>query len=214
MYRLPTWVRVALLCLIVFGVAASVALEVTTDADRIRDLVDDFGPLIPVVFLLAHVVASLTFVPRSVMAIVASALFGFWQACLWAALGSTLGAVAGFYIARYINGGLIEPEHFERVGPLLQRAEDGGWRTIAIVRLMPVLPHALTNYALGLTRIGFRDYTVGSIVGMVPETYVFVNLAISGRQALIGGAWIEPLLWGLAFVALSALPKLLRHRAR
>jgi uncharacterized membrane protein YdjX (TVP38/TMEM64 family) len=214
MYRLPTWVRVALFCVVILSIAASVALEVTTDARRIHDMVDDFGPFIPVVFLAAHVIASLTFVPRSVMALVASMLFGFWQACLWATVGSTVGALVGFYIARYINGGLIEPEQWERVGPLVQRAEEGGWRAIAIVRLMPLLPHALTNYVLGLTRISYRDYIVGSVVGMVPETYVFVKLAISGRDALIGGAWIEPLLWGLAFIALSALPKILGRWAR
>jgi uncharacterized membrane protein YdjX (TVP38/TMEM64 family) len=215
MYRLPAWLRAALLGVIVTGVVASVVLELTTDARVIGDFVDDFGPFIPVVFVAVHIAASLVFVPRSVMALVASMLFGFWAACLWAMVGSMAGAMVGFIFARYINGGLIVPENLKRIGPTLQRAEEGGWRAVALVRLLPVLPHALTNYVLGLTRLSIGGYALGSFVGMAPETYVFVNLAFSGRQALDGGTWIEPLLWGLVFLALSlAVPKLLRRFAR
>jgi uncharacterized membrane protein YdjX (TVP38/TMEM64 family) len=215
MYRLPTWLRGALLAVIVLGVAGSIVLELTTDARMIHDFVDDFGPLVPAVFVVAHVAASLVFVPRSVMAVVASMLFGFWPACLWAIVGSMAGAIAGFVVARYINAGLIVPENLARVGPVLQRAEDGGWRAVALVRLLPVLPHALANYVLGLTRLSLGEYTLGSFIGMLPETYVFVNLAFSGRQAMGNGTWIEPLLWGLAFLAVSiVVPKLLRRFAR
>lgn len=215
MYRLPTWLRGTLLGLIVIGVAGSIVLELTTDARMIHDFVDGFGPLIPVVFVVAHIAASLVFVPRSVMAIVASMLFGFWPACLWAITGSMAGAIVGFVIARYINAGMIVPENLDRIGPLLRRAEEGGWRAVALVRLLPVLPHALANYVLGLTRLNLGEYTLGSFIGMLPETYVFVNLAFSGRQAMGSGTWIEPLLWGLAFLGLSiVVPKLLRRVAR
>lgn len=215
MYRLPTWLRGALLVVIVIGVAGSIVLELTTDARMIHDFLDGFGPLIPLVFVIAHIAASLVFVPRSVMAVVASMLFDFWPACLWAITGSMAGAIMGFAIARYVNAGLIVPENLARVGPALQRAEEGGWRAVALVRLLPVLPHALANYVLGLTRLSLSEYTIGSFIGMLPETYVFVNLAFSGRQALGGGTWIEPLLWGLAFLAVSILvPKFLRRFSR
>src|SRR4051812_16714998 len=193
MYRLPTWLRIALLGAILLGVAGSVVLEITTDARMIHAWVDGFGPFGPLVFLLVHIAASLVFVPRSVMAIVASMLFGFWDACGWAMLGSMCGAIGGVLIARYVNGGGLVSGNLDRVGPLLQRAEEGRWRAVALVRLLPVLPHALTNYALGLTRLSLRDYSIGSFIGMAPETYVFVNLAISGKQALSSGTWLEPL---------------------
>src|SRR5579875_3531113 len=95
----------------------------------------------------------LLFVPRTLLGIVAGLLFGIWWGILWATLGSLAGATAGFLIARYINSGLIDLEGDARIGPLLTRVEQGGWRVVAIVRLIPVLPHSLTNYALGLTRL-------------------------------------------------------------
>jgi uncharacterized membrane protein YdjX (TVP38/TMEM64 family) len=215
MYRPPPWLRLALLCIVLAGITFVSAAETASHSRWISETIDRFGPLVPVAFLVAHVLASLFFVPRSVMALVAATLFGFWGACGWATLGSTAGAVAGFLIARYINAGLIVPEDVSRIGPLLTRAEEGGWRAVAIVRLVPFLPHALTNYALGLTRLSLAEYTLGSVAGMTPETYVFVNLAITGRRALDGGAWLEPTLWGLALIALSfVVPKLLRRWVR
>ncbi len=215
MYRPPPWVRIFLLSLLVVGVAAVSAAETATNARWIGALIDRFGPLVPLAFVFVHVLASLLFVPRSVMAIVATMLFGFWAACGWAMLGSTAGAVTGFLIARYINSGLIVPEEMKRIGPLLERAEEGGWRAVAIVRLLPLLPHSLINYALGLTRLSASEYTLGSIVGMLPETYVFVNLAVTGRRALDGGAWLEPMVWGVALIALSVfVPRLLRRWVR
>jgi len=215
MYRPPPWLRVALLCLLVVGIATTAGLETASKTHVISAFIDRFGPLVPVAFVLAHVLASLLFVPRSVMAIVATLLFGFWEACWWSTLGSIAGAMTGFLIARYINSGFIVPEEMKRIGPILERAEEGGWRAVAIVRLLPLLPHALINYALGLTRLSLAEYTLGSLAGMLPETYVFVNLAVTGRRALDGGAWMAPMAWGLALVGLSVVvPRLLRRWVR
>jgi len=215
MYRPPQWLRVVLLCLLVVGIAAAAGLETASKAHEISAFIDRFGPLVPVAFVLVHVLASLVFVPRSAMAVVAALLFGFWEACWWSTLGSIAGAMAGFLIARYINSDFIVPEEMKRIGPLLERAEDGGWRAVAVIRLLPLLPHALINYALGLTRLSLAEYTLGSLAGMLPETYVFVNLAVTGRRALDGGAWMAPTAWGLALIGLSVVvPRLLRRWVR
>lgn len=214
MLRLPAWLRIGLVVLILGGTLVTLVLESARDADWIRERIDDLGPLLPLGFVAVHVAASLVFVPRSVMAIVAAAFWGFWEACAWSLLGATLGALAGFLLARYVNAGLLVPEEMRRVGPLLQRAERGGWRTVMTVRLIPVLPHALTNYSFGLTRVPTVDYLTGSFLGLVPHTFIFVNLGLSGRRVLEGGAWLEPTLWGFGLLALSiVVPKLLRGRS-
>jgi uncharacterized membrane protein YdjX (TVP38/TMEM64 family) len=213
MYRPPKWLRLFLLSLVVAGSIVVTIAEMSADPRRISGLIDDLGPLVSIAFILTHVLASLFFVPRSVLAIAASTLFGLWGAVLWSTLGSVGGAVAGFLLARYLNAGWLVPEEMQTVGPLLRRAETGGWRAVAIVRLIPILPHALTNYGLGLTQLRLLPYAFGSLVGMLPETYVFVRLGVSGRRALESGAWIEPLLWGAALIALSfVVPRLFRRQ--
>jgi uncharacterized membrane protein YdjX (TVP38/TMEM64 family) len=163
-------------------------------------------PAAPAVFLMVHVAASLLFVPRTMLAVAAGLMFGLWWGIVWAAAGSVIGAVAGFWVARYVNGGLIDLENSPRIGPVLRRAESGGWRAVAALRLVPVLPHSLANYALGLTRLPVGAYALGSLLGQLPMTVASVEFGAAGGSALAGKAnWLEPTLIGLAALAVSVL---------
>ncbi len=163
-------------------------------------------PAAPLIFLLIHVVASLLFVPRSWLAITAGILFGIGGGILWAAVGSVVGALAGFLIARYLNSGMIDLEARPRLGPILLRAEEGGWRSVAALRLIPYLPHSFTNYALGLTRLSIASYIFGSLLGQLPMTVACVVLGAAGERMLAGHAgWLAPTLIGLAALAISLL---------
>jgi uncharacterized membrane protein YdjX (TVP38/TMEM64 family) len=163
----------------------------------------------PLIFLLLHVVASLIFIPRTLMAAAAGLLFGAVGGFIWATLGSLLGAVAGFLLARYVNDGLLEPESMPKIGPLLQKAEAGGWRAVALIRLIPILPHPIANYGLGLTRLSLTSYMLGSLIGQIPMTIAYVDFGAAGDRALSGGAnWVTPTVIGAAALILSlVLPK-------
>lgn len=170
-------------------------------------------PAAPLVFLAVHVAASLLFLPRTVLAVAAGIAFGTAWGLLWAALGSVLGAVAGFLVARYLNAGLIEPETMPRFGRVLQRVEEGGWRSVMALRLIPVIPHSLANYALGLTRLGLGAYALGSLLGQLPMTLAYVDLGAAGGRLWAGQAgWLAPTLIGAAALAASfLLPRLARR---
>jgi uncharacterized membrane protein YdjX (TVP38/TMEM64 family) len=173
-------------------------------------------PAAPLLFLAAHVVASLLFVPRTLFAVVAGLAFGMWWGLVWAAAGSVLGAVAGFLLARYVNAGLVDASSWDRFGPLLARAENGGWRMVALIRLIPVIPHSLSNYAFGLTRLRLRPYALGSLLGQLPLTIAYVDLSAAGGRAVLSGTdWLMPSLIGVSALALSMLvPALARRSGR
>lgn len=161
-------------------------------------------PAAPLGFLAVHIAASLLFIPRTVLAIVAGLLFGSRWGIFWAEIGSVAGAAAGFLVARYIHPGLIDLRGTARMGPIFAWVERGGWRAVALLRLIPVMPHSLANYALGLTRIPLRAYALGSLIGQLPMTIAYVDLGAAGEQLMRGGAgWLEPTLIGLATLALS-----------
>jgi uncharacterized membrane protein YdjX (TVP38/TMEM64 family) len=161
-------------------------------------------PAAPVGFLAVHIIASLLFIPRTVLAIVAGLLFGGRWGIFWAEIGGVAGAVTGFLVARYIHPGPGALRDAARIGPILARIERGGWRAVALLRLIPIMPHSLGNYALGLTRIPLRDYAFGSLIGQLPMTIAYVDLGAAGAQLTLGGAgWLEPTLIGLAALALS-----------
>lgn len=214
MYRPPGWLRALLL----FACLSAAALWLLShrealDAAAITAFIDDFGAAAGLLFMAIHIVGSLLFLPRTVLAIAAGALFGFWGGLFVGLAGATLGAVAGFVAARYVNGGLLVAEELPHIGPLLARAESGGWKLVFATRLIPVLPHTLINYAFGLTRVPLASFAVGSVLGFLPIQIVCAEIGDSGRFALTGTSdWLQPLLWGGLFLAVVlALPHLLRR---
>jgi uncharacterized membrane protein YdjX (TVP38/TMEM64 family) len=206
--------RVVLPALVLAGAGLAWRERGALDAASIAGDIAQY-PAAPLVFLAVHAAASLVFFPRTVLAVAAGALFGAWWGTLWAALGSVLGAVAGFLLARAVNGGLVELESLKRLGPLLLRAERGGWRAVAVLRLVPVIPHSLSNYALGLTRLDLASYALGSLLGQLPMTVACADLGAAGETLAAGRAgWFAPTLIGLAALALSVvLPRLVARKA-
>jgi uncharacterized membrane protein YdjX (TVP38/TMEM64 family) len=172
-------------------------------------------PAAPLGFIAAHIAASLAFIPRTLLAIVAGLLFGTGWGIVWAELGSVAGAAAGFLLVRYVSSGLINFERATRVKSVLERVERGGWRAVALLRLIPIMPHSLSNYGLGLTRLPLGVYAFGSLIGQLPLTIAYVELGAAGERLLLGAGWVEPTLLGLAALSLSlALPAYLRRRFR
>jgi uncharacterized membrane protein YdjX (TVP38/TMEM64 family) len=205
-------VRLALLGLLAIGAASVWRWRAVLDPMTITGAIDRY-PAAPLGFLFVHIAASLLFVPRTLLAIVAGLLFGMGRGIVWAAAGSVAGAVAGFLVARYINSGLIDAA---RLGPVVAQVERGGWRAVAVLRLIPVIPHSLANYALGLTRLPLAVHAFGSLLGQLPMTIAYVDLGVAGERLMLGGAsWMEPTLIGLAALSLSLLiPAIARWRAR
>ena len=168
-------------------------------------------PAAPLAYLAIHVAASLVFVPRTVLAIAAGILFGMWWGVLWAAAGSVAGAAAGFLLARYVTAGPLAAER-----PAFERVAQGGWRMVAMIRLVPIVPHSLANYGLALTRLPLGAFVVGSLLGQLPMTVAYVDLGAASKAAMLGGAnWLAPTAIGFSALAVSlAVPVLARRRAR
>jgi uncharacterized membrane protein YdjX (TVP38/TMEM64 family) len=210
--------RLALLALLAIGILGAWHWRGVFDPAALTILIDE-SPAAPLAFIGLHIVASLLFVPRTLLALGAGLVFGMWWGALWAALGSLLGAIAGFLVARYLGAGLAERAGWRRAAALLQRAEGGGWRMVAILRLVPIIPHSLTNYALGLTGVRLGGYALGSLLGQLPLTVAYADLGAAGGRALLAGAdWQNAVLWptliGLSALALSLVFPLALRRLR
>jgi uncharacterized membrane protein YdjX (TVP38/TMEM64 family) len=88
------------------------------------------------------------------------------------------------------------------------------WRFIALVRLIPLFPFNLTNYALGVTRIGFVEYMVSSFIFMAPGAFAYTWLGYAGKEAVDGGeGMVKNGLIALSLLAATAfLPRLIKKR--
>ena len=199
----------ALLSILVGGAAAAWYWRAVLDPAAITAALAAY-PAAPLGFLALHTVASLMFVPRTLLAIVAGLLFGVGWGIVWAASGSVSGAVAGFLAARHLSSGL---DGLGRFRPVVAQVERGGWRAVAMLRLIPVMPHSVANYGLGLTKLPLGSYAFGSLLGQLPMTIAYVDLGAAGERLMIGGAsWLELTLIGLAALSLSLLIPAIAHR--
>src|SRR6266478_9355871 len=164
--------RLALLGLLAAGAVAVWRWRADLDPTTIGAAIARY-PAAPLGFLAVHIAASLLFVPRTLLAIVAGLLFGMGWGIVWAASGSVAGAVAGFLAARHLSSGL---DDLGRFGPVAAQVERGGWRAVAMLRLIPVMPHSVANYGLGLTKLPLGSYALGSLLGQLPMTIAYVDL--------------------------------------
>lgn len=152
--------------------------------------VEGLGALGPAVFIAGYVVAAVALVPGSLLTLAAGAIFGLARGTLYVLVAATLGAVAAFLVSRYVARRFVE----ERLGAdarlaAIDRAIAAqGRRIVFLLRLSPVVPFSLLNYALGLTRVRLADFAMAS-VGMIPGTllYVYYGKLAGDVAALAGG---------------------------
>ena len=178
----------ALLALVVLGRAAGGYLP------QFARWVEGLGVWGPVVFTTGYVIATVAFVPGSLLTLAAGAIFGLVRGAVYVFIAATLGASAAFLVARYVARSAIERR---LAGNPRFAAIDGavgaqGRKIVFLLRLSPVFPFNLLNYGLGLTQVRFVDYLVASL-GMIPGTllYVYYGKLAGDVAALAGGAAVE-----------------------
>lgn len=148
----------------------------------------------PLVFIGGYAVATVAFIPGSLLTLAAGAIFGLVRGTLFAIAGSTLGAIGAFLVARYGARTWVEKklETKPRFRSIDKAVEQEGRKIVFLLRLSPIFPFNLLNYALGLTKVRLRDYAIACL-GMIPGTflYVYYGKALGSLAAVAGGGEVE-----------------------
>ena len=203
-----------LLLLVVVGAAAWLAFHRDQlDPALLERTVRDLGPWAPLIHVLLFAVGTVFFVPGAIFGLAGGALFGPLWGTLLNLAGGTLGATASFLVARYVAADWVRSKVGGRLQRLVAGVEAEGWRFVAFVRLVPLFPFNLLNYALGLTQIPLAQYVLASLVCMAPGTLAYAWLGYAGREALADNqSAINYALIALALLAAVALlPRLIRR---
>lgn len=198
-------VRVALLGVVLVAGAAALWWTGLFDVDRLRSLVAEAGPAAPVLFVLTYAAVTLFPLPKNVLSAAAGAVFGLTvgTALVWGA--AMLGAVLAFLIARRVDATALDwatGRHRDRVHALLDRH---GTQAVLWARLVPVAPFTAVNYVAGMSSVRARDYVVGSALGIIPGTVVYVAVGTFAltRPDLLVWAGLALLLLFVAGAALA-----------
>jgi uncharacterized membrane protein YdjX (TVP38/TMEM64 family) len=156
--------------------------------------VNDLGVWGPLVFIVGYALAVVAFAPGSLLTLAAGAIFGLGRGVAIVFVAAVLGSSLAFLVARHLARDAVERRLAEnpRFAAIDRAVAAEGRKVVLLLRLSPAFPFNLLNYALGLTRVRFADYLVGSI-GMLPGTVLFVYYGkVAGDVAAIaGGAAIE-----------------------
>ena len=195
------------------AVAVLVAIYANFDVPALlRSLLQriaDLGFAGMVLFVVLYVLGCVLFIPGSILTIGAGAVFGLGWGVVLVSTGATIGATAAFLIARYLARDWVEQrlQRHPRFRVIDQAVAREGWKIIGLLRLSPVFPFNLLNYALGLTSVSLRDYFLASWIGMLPGVLLYVYLGSLVRDlATLGAEPRErsPWEWALYVVGLAA----------
>ena len=205
--------RLMLAFSLVAGITWGLLNHGVLDAGSARKLIQILGPGAPLAFVAVFALATVLFFPGAILVLGGGALFGPVWGAVWNLAGATLGATLAFLAARYIAADWVARRTGGRLKALIEGVESEGWRFVALVRLVPVFPFNLLNYALGLTRIPLSHYVLASLIAMVPGTVAYTWLGYAGREVATGNETaVRNFLLALGLLALVAfLPRLVRR---
>ncbi len=208
--------RLLVLILIVIGIALVIINRDQLDATALEQWVKNAGAAGPVVFMLLYAIGTILFFPGSVLTLTGGAIFGPILGTLYNLTGATFGATIAFLISRYLASDWVEQKTGGRLKQLKVGVEEEGWRFVAFVRLVPLFPFNLLNYALGLTRIKLSHYILASYIFMLPGAVAYTYLGYAGREAIAGGqGMIQKALLALSLLAVVAfIPRILARYRR
>lgn len=197
----------------VTGLTGFIGLE---SLDRLKDWIDGFGVIAPVVFIVLYVVATVAFLPGAPLSLLAGLVFGPVWGTVWTVVGATVGATLTFGVGRYAARGLVErwTADNERVRKLDEGVEAHGWRMLLITRLVPLFPFNLQNYAYGLTGIGGGTYVILTALCIVPGTvvYTFAGGSLASAREDLSRTLLYLGVAAVFFVVVSLIPGWLGRR--
>lgn len=205
--------RIVFAVLLTAAIAWSISHRQDFDIAVVEAGIRNMGAWAPLAYMGLCVIATVLFLPGSILGLAGGALFSPAWGAAYTLLGATVGSALAFLAARYIASGRVAAQAGGRLKQLIEGVEAEGWRFVVFVRLVPVFPFNLLNYALGLTRIRLLDYVLASLVCMIPGTIAYTYLGYAGREIAVGGvALVQKGLIALGLVALMAfLPRLARR---
>jgi uncharacterized membrane protein YdjX (TVP38/TMEM64 family) len=139
--------------------------------------VDSLGWWGAIAFIVIYNIATLLFIPGSLLTLKGGSLFGLLWGSVYVLIAATIGATFAFLVGRYISRDWVcqqigNKPKFKAIDKAVAK---NGFKIVFLTRLSPIFPFNLLNYAFGVTQVSLKDYILGSI-GMIPGTLMYVYM--------------------------------------
>ncbi|MGA7613664.1 MAG: TVP38/TMEM64 family protein [Thermoanaerobaculia bacterium] len=160
----------------------------------------------PLVFIVLYSVFDIFLIPATILSLTAGVVWGWLEGGLWVLLASSIGSLFPYLIGR--SGAPWITARLERIsGGVYEKLQHEGFITLLLLRLVPIFPYNVLNYAAGLAGIRPRDYILATFLGTIPGIFIFTYLAdsiaagvVSPREAFVRILLAGALLGGVAII--------------
>ncbi|MGF2038129.1 MAG: TVP38/TMEM64 family protein [Nostoc sp. CmiVER01] len=149
--------------------------------------VKSLGVLGPIAYIVIYNLATLLFIPGSLLTFAGGWLFGVFWGSIYVLIAATAGATLAFIIGRYLSRDWVsrQMEKHPKFKAIDLAVAKEGWKIVLLTRLSPIFPFNLLNYAFGVTQVSLNDYILGSF-GIIPGTVMYVYIgSLAGNLAMI-----------------------------
>jgi uncharacterized membrane protein YdjX (TVP38/TMEM64 family) len=179
----PARLAVALVLL-----CCGVLVSITFDADKVESLllwVQENKSQGSLLFLALYIAGVILMLPAMVMAMASGAIFGIVGGALLSWIGSSSGQVIAFIIGRYLLRDIVLgylTAQFPKWTAVDRALVTDGWKLVTLLRLSPIAPWNILNYALSVTSVPLTAYTVASSLAIMPYLFLFVYFGSMARS--------------------------------
>lgn len=186
---------------------------------QLFEWIDTLGLWAPLCYVLLHALVIIFLVPGVFFTLGAGFLFGPVAGTAVIVVATTLGAAAAFAVARWLLGERTARLLLEHPKARIVNAEicHGGWKVVLLTRLIPFFPFKLSNYVFGLMGFRFRDFVLGTFVGVIPLSFTNVymgSLAADLATLMAGPGERSALTWALYGIGLAVAIGLVTYLGR
>jgi len=165
-------------------------------------------------FMALYIVQTVLSLPgAAILSLAAGAIFGSVMGTLYANIAATIGATLAFLVARYLLRDAVLNRFGAKLEGMNRELETRGFSYLLFLRLVPVFPFFLINLAAGLTRLPLRTFFFGTMLGIIPGGFVYVNAGASlATIDSLSGIASPRVLGSFALLGLFALIPVLYNR--
>ena len=161
----------------------------------IQSIVEKAGPWAPAAYVGLFALLPAFFFPVAVLALAGGLLFGLGLGSLYTFIGAIINCALMFLLSRYVGRAQAERFIANKLSPywqdkLSKAGGKEGFLLLVILRLIPAVPYNLINYTYGLTPMAFRPYMLGSALGIIPGTLVFINIGDKAWDITSPSFWL------------------------
>lgn len=186
-------------------------LDILSDLERFKLFIEERGNFGYFIYIFIYGVAAVFSLPAWIFTVTAGIVFGPLKGGILALIGATVGAISAFLVSRYLARDLIVKKFGD--SKVFKKIESGveknGRDFLILTRLVPIFPYNLQNYAYGMTNIGTLEYTLISLITMMPVSFIYAYMAGDiAEHGVTQRLFFNLLLAGIILFFISQIPKI------